>query len=61
MLVLARRIGEEVVIAGNITVTVVAIQGDKVRLGFTAPETVPIDRREVHERRHHFAGAPADA
>jgi carbon storage regulator len=51
MLVLARRIGEEIVIAGNIYVTVVAVQGDKVRLGVTAPDDVTVDRQEIHERR----------
>ena len=51
MLVLTRRVGEEVVIGGDIHVTIVAVQGGKVRLGITAPEGVPIDRQEVHERR----------
>jgi carbon storage regulator len=42
MLVLSRRIGEEIVIAGNIHVTVVAVQGNRVRLGVTAPASVPV-------------------
>jgi carbon storage regulator len=54
MLVLTRRLGEEIVIAGNIHITVVAIQGDRVRLGVQAPPSVCIDRSEVHERRHAF-------
>ncbi len=54
MLVLTRRVGEEIVIDGNIIVTLVAINGDKVRLGFTAPPSVCVDRREVHERRTAF-------
>jgi carbon storage regulator len=58
MLVLTRRIGEEVVIGQDIVVTVVAIHGDKIRLGITAPETIPIDRREVRERREQFADKP---
>ena len=55
MLVLTRRIGETVVIEGGVEVTVVAIQGDKIRLGFTAPDYVRIDRQEVHERRGEFS------
>ncbi len=55
MLVLTRRIGEEVVIGNNIRVRVVAVQGNKIRLGVVAPSSVAVDRREVHERRADFA------
>jgi carbon storage regulator len=51
MLVLTRRIGEQIVIDGVITVAVVAIRGDKARLGINAPLSVCVDRSEVHERR----------
>jgi carbon storage regulator len=51
MLVLTRRIGEEIVIADSIRVTVVAIQEGRVRLGVTAPDSVRVDRQEIHERR----------
>jgi carbon storage regulator len=51
MLVLTRRIGEEIVIDGNIRVTVVAVHGNKVRLGVTAPDSVRVDRQEVSSRR----------
>lgn len=47
MLVLTRRIGEEIVIAGNIRVMVVAVIGQKVRLGITAPSSVPVARLEL--------------
>jgi carbon storage regulator len=53
MLVLTRRIGEEIVIDGSIRVTVVAVQEGRVRLGVTAPEHVRVDRQEIHERRIH--------
>jgi len=49
--VLTRKIGETIVIDGDIRVTVIAVQGDKVRLGFTAPEYVRVDRQEIHDRR----------
>ena len=58
MLVLSRRIGEQIVIDGNIHVTVVAVQGNKVRLGVTAPPAVAIDRQEISERRREWASKP---
>jgi carbon storage regulator len=58
MLVLSRRIGEQIVINGNIHVTVVAVQGNKVRLGVAAPPTVGIDRQEISERRREWASKP---
>ena len=51
MLVLSRKIGERIVIGNKIVVTVIEMQGDRVKLGFTAPHEVPIDREEVHSRR----------
>ena len=54
---LTRRVGETIVIAGHIEVTVVSVQGERVRLGVSAPVHVLVDRKEIHERRFH-AGAP---
>lgn len=51
MLILTRRMGEEIVIDANIRVTVTAVQADRVRLGIAAPASVRVDRAEVHERR----------
>jgi carbon storage regulator len=59
MLVLSRRVGEEIIINDNIRVTVVAVKGDRVRLGIVAPRDVTVDRSEVHERRMQFAGVTA--
>jgi carbon storage regulator len=47
MLVLSRRPGEEVIVGGNIRLTVVEIQGNQVRLGLTAPAEIPIRRAEL--------------
>src|SRR5262249_9795174 len=47
MLVLTRRIDEEIIIGDDIRVTVLAIQGNTVRLGFTAPRSVRIMRPEA--------------
>jgi len=54
MLVLSRRPGEEIVINGDIRVTVVSVKGDRVRIGIAAPDHVPVDRAEVHVRRQEF-------
>ena len=51
MLVLTRRRGEEVVIGNDIRIRVTGLQRNCVRLGITAPESVRVDRAEVHERR----------
>ena len=48
MLVLSRKIGERIRIGDNVTLTVVRVQGDKVRLGVEAPSDVSIHREEVH-------------
>jgi carbon storage regulator len=54
MLVLSRKVGEEVVIAGNIRVKVVAVRGNQIRLGVIAPPEVSVDRSEVADRRREF-------
>lgn len=51
MLVLARKVGEEIIIGGGVSVWMVAVAGDKVRLGVTAPRNIPVDRKEIHELR----------
>jgi carbon storage regulator len=58
MLVLTRNVGETIVIDGRILVTVVAIQGGKLRIGVQAPDDVRVDREEVHKRRGEFAEEP---
>jgi len=55
MLVLSRKVGQEIVIGHNVRLTVVAVRGDKVRLGFVAPPDVPILRYEL---RAPAANAP---
>jgi carbon storage regulator len=47
MLVLSRRIGENIVIAGDIRVTVLAVSGRQVRLGIRAPSSVSVIRQEL--------------
>lgn len=54
MLVLSRKKNESIVINNDITIVVVEIRGDKVRLGVEAPKDVPVHRKEVYEaiQRH---------
>jgi carbon storage regulator len=61
MLVLSRKKNESIVINNEITVVVVEIRGDKVRLGIEAPKEVPVHRREVFDaiKRNGDNGAPA--
>jgi carbon storage regulator len=49
MLVLSRKPGEKVVINGNVTVTVIDVRGNKIRLGIEAPVEVPVHRQEVFD------------
>lgn len=51
MLVLTRKVGETIVIANNIRITVVAVQGDKTRIGIEAPPDVTVDRQEIHDKK----------
>ena len=58
MLVLSRRVNESVIINSDITISVVQILGDRVRLGIEAPREVPVHRREIYDALHRSA-APA--
>jgi carbon storage regulator len=50
MLVLSRKKNEQIVIGGDITIVIVEIRGDKVRLGIEAPKEVTVHRREVFDQ-----------
>ena len=50
MLVLSRKRGETITIGNDITVTVLAVDGDRVKLGVVAPAEVPVHREEVYQR-----------
>ena len=52
MLVLSRKKNESIVINDDITIVVVEIRGDKVRLGVEAPKEVPVHRSEVYQAIH---------
>jgi carbon storage regulator len=58
MLVLTRRVGEEIVIGDNVRVRIVAVQNQRVRVGITAPSHVTVHREEVHQRLQGFHDCP---
>jgi carbon storage regulator len=50
MLILTRRVGEAVVIGEEVTVTVLGVKGNQVRIGVNAPKTVSVHREEIFDR-----------
>jgi carbon storage regulator len=50
MLILTRRIGETLVVGDEVTVTVLGVKGNQVRLGVNAPKDVAVHREEIYER-----------
>ena len=50
MLILTRRVGEKIVIGENVTVTVLSVKGNQVRIGIDAPRDVMVNREEIYKR-----------
>lgn len=62
MLILTRRVGETVMIGDDVTVTMLGVNGNQVRVGINAPKNVAVHREEIYERiRREQQGSAGDA
>ena len=60
MLVLTRKVGEEIVIAGHIRISIVDVASGRVKIGIVAPRSVTIDRAEIHEKKSTELPVPVE-
>jgi carbon storage regulator len=63
MLILTRRVGETVMIGDEVTITVLGVKGNQVRVGINAPKSVAVHREEIYERirREQMGETPSSA
>jgi carbon storage regulator len=58
MLILTRRVGETLMIGDSVTVTILGVKGNQVRVGITAPKDVAVHREEIFQRIGREGGNP---
>ncbi len=56
MLILTRRVGETLMIGDSVSVTVLGVKGNQVRIGINAPKDVAVHREEIYQRIHREGG-----
>jgi carbon storage regulator len=61
MLILTRRAGETVMIGSDVTITVLGVKGNQVRIGINAPKDVAVHREEIYERIQNEKSGQAPA
>lgn len=50
MLILTRRVGETIMVGDNVTVTIMGVKGNQIRIGINAPKDITVHREEIYER-----------
>ena len=61
MLILTRRAGETVMIGSDVTITVLGVKGNQVRIGINAPKEIAVHREEIYERIQNEKNAESSA